>query len=88
MGAPSDSLNRRLSLYGVGAALAGTIIATYGPTGRSEWPRRPHPEDLWFSIPGWSIAAVGVALLCYRVIRGIRGPQPPAENHSKTAEPD
>jgi hypothetical protein len=73
MAAASDSLKSRLILYGIGAILAGIIIATCGPTSRSERPSRAHPEDLWFSIPGWSIAAVGVALLCYRGSLGIRG---------------
>jgi hypothetical protein len=73
LGAASDSLKSRLVLYGFGAILAGLVIAMYGPGSRSEWPRREHPEDLWFSIPGWSIAALGVALLCYRVNLGIRG---------------
>jgi hypothetical protein len=73
MDVPSDRLNSRLCLYGVGAVLAGTIIAVIGPPGRTERPNMPHPEDLWFTIPGWSIAGVGVLLLLYRIYRSARG---------------
>ena len=72
MDTPSDNLNSRLCLYGVGTVLAGTIIAMIGPPGRSERPDQPHPEDLWFTIPGWSIAGIGVFLLLYRIYRSAR----------------
>lgn len=71
MAARSDHLNSRLCLYGVGAVLAGTIIAVIGPPARTERPTKPHPEDLWFTIPGWSIAGIGILLLLYRIYRSV-----------------
>jgi hypothetical protein len=72
MNAQFDRLNRRLTLYGIGAFLAGAIIALVGPPARSQRPDKPHPEDLWFIIPGWMIVCVGLFLLLYRIQRGFR----------------
>lgn len=61
--------NSRLCLYGIGAVVAGMIVVLCGPPGRTERPARPHPEDLWLTVPGWILVCIGAILLVWWIVR-------------------
>jgi len=70
----TNELDRRLMLYGVGSAIAGSIIARFGPPAISESPRRRRErpwrlEELVWMIPGWTIAGIGSVVAVSGFIR-------------------